>query len=247
MNKTILIAFFIVLILAEPALSYGRKNRKNKKPNSSRPKRNYYDDDRNYDDRNYDDRNNDNDSEPHNIPEISNPSETQNPTSEDDNSTPKDNSNSGGDSTSTSQGSDFISQCLDNQNSFRRPLGMDDLTWSSDLAGGAQQWAEKMASTSNFGHSPKSNYGENIVMGTKGMFNTVSLVERWTNEKKYFIEGCTFPACSTTGSWEKVAHYTQIIWRDTKQVGCGIASNSRDTYLCCRYLKAGNWNGQKVY
>ncbi|WP_214019128.1 CAP domain-containing protein [Escherichia coli] len=49
---------------------------------------------------------------------------------------------------------------------------------------------------------------------------------------------------STTGHWQDVAHYTQIIWRRTSQMGCALASSARDDYLVCRYTLPGNVVGQ---
>jgi hypothetical protein len=64
----------------------------------------------------------------------------------------------------------------------------------------------------------------------------------WIDEKRYYRRGPT-PDFSTTGNFEDVGHYTQIIWRQTTQFGCAIASNPREDYLVCRYLPAGNVYG----
>ena len=73
------------------------------------------------------------------------------------------------------------------------------------------------------------------------------MTSAWGNEKQYFVQGI-FPDVSTTGSWEDVGHYTQIIWNNTVSVGCGGATGS-DGYFrfVCRYSPAGNVIGQKVY
>ena len=73
------------------------------------------------------------------------------------------------------------------------------------------------------------------------------MTSAWGNEKQYFVQGI-FPDVSTTGSWEDVGHYTQIIWNNTVSVGCGGATGG-DGYFrfVCRYSPAGNVIGQKVY
>jgi len=48
------------------------------------------------------------------------------------------------------------------------------------------------------------------------------------------------PKNATSGKFEDVGHYTQIVWRATTQVGCAIAANKSAEYLVCRYLPAGN-------
>jgi hypothetical protein len=54
---------------------------------------------------------------------------------------------------------------------------------------------------------------------------------------------------STSGQWEDVGHYTQVIWRDTTQVGCALVTvaSGEDEILVCRYLDGGNVTGQMTY
>jgi hypothetical protein len=83
-------------------------------------------------------------------------------------------------------------------------------------------------------------------MGTRGAFAPGTMVRHWADEKKDFVYG-TFPENSRTGDLEDVGHYTQIVWRDTRSVGCAIASNAEDDYLVCRYAASGNVMGEKPY
>ena len=39
-------------------------------------------------------------------------------------------------------------------------------------------------------------------------------------------------------TWNNHGHFTQMVWTDTKKVGCGEAGG----YVTCRYLPAGNMN-----
>ena len=39
-------------------------------------------------------------------------------------------------------------------------------------------------------------------------------------------------------------HYTQVVWRNTREVGCAVARNGSDDFLVCRYWPSGNWMGQ---
>jgi len=68
----------------------------------------------------------------------------------------------------------------------------------------------------------------------------------WAEEKELFTPGI-FPHVSRTGKWETIAHYSQIIWMETAQVGCGFANGDGNDYLVCLYSPQGNVFTEKVY
>jgi hypothetical protein len=82
-------------------------------------------------------------------------------------------------------------------------------------------------------------------MGTRGAFSVETMVNQWASERRMFRPGI-FPSVSSTGNWEQVGHYTQIVWPTTTRVGCALASTARTDYLVCRYSPAGNVNGRSV-
>jgi hypothetical protein len=88
--------------------------------------------------------------------------------------------------------------------------------------------------------------GENLWFGSKDDYTPEEMVGYFLKEGKQFKRG-VFPDVSTTGRWEDVGHYTQLIWRDTREVGCAITSNPRRDVLVCRYTPMGNITGQKVF
>ncbi|TAE52566.1 MAG: serine protease [Nostocales cyanobacterium] len=136
---------------------------------------------------------------------------------------------------------------LNAHNKYRKEVGVPPLTWSNTLANNAQQWANYLASQGgNLQHSQNTGQGENLWAGTAGYFSYTQMVDSWGSEKQYFVNG-TFPNVSSTGNWYDVGHYTQIIWRKTTQVGCGIARGGGNDILVCRYSPPGNYMGQKVY
>ena len=132
-------------------------------------------------------------------------------------------------------------------NKYRKEVGVPDLTWSPTLAAHAQAWADQLASTGKFDHSTDPHgEGENLAKGTVRADRAAELVGLWGGEKQYFQPG-TFPDVSTTGNWMDVGHYTQLVWRDTTQVGCGVATGGGSTVLVCRYSPPGNYEGEPVY
>jgi hypothetical protein len=43
---------------------------------------------------------------------------------------------------------------------------------------------------------------------------------------------------------EQTGHFTQVIWRSSKQLGCGMALCRGNHFWVCRYSPAGNVGGQ---
>lgn len=132
-------------------------------------------------------------------------------------------------------------------NRYRAAVNVPPLSWSNELAQDAQQWANYLAAQGGgLQHSHQSGQGENLWAGTSGAFTYQEMADRWAQEKQYYTSG-TFPAVSSTGNWFDVGHYTQMIWRDTTQVGCAVATGGSRDVLVCRYGPNGNVIGQKVF
>lgn len=138
---------------------------------------------------------------------------------------------------------------LQAHNDAREEVGVDDLVLDDDLNAQALAYAEELAETGSFEHSTpgsRPNQGENLWAGTQGAFSYATMAAGWVDEKQYYIHA-RFPFVSNTGQWQDVGHYTQIIWRDTTRLGCGIATGSGRDYLVCRYSPPGNVSGQFAY
>ena len=140
-------------------------------------------------------------------------------------------------------------QILAAHNAARAEVGVAPLVWKPELAAEAQKWADQLARTRGFSHSDgskRSGNGENLWMGTKGAYTPDEMVGSWVNEKRFFRAG-RFPDNSSTGDWAAVAHYTQIIWRETREIGCAIAGNDDQEVLVCHYAEPGNIEGEQPY
>ena len=135
-------------------------------------------------------------------------------------------------------------------NRYRRDAGLPPLRWSDELANGASDWAGKLAREQRFEHSLHGRYdppyGENLALST-GDPTPNGLVDLWGVEKAGYLPGVRFPDVAKNGDWVSVGHYTQMVWRNTKEVGCGIARGPVATILVCRYAPAGNWIGELPY
>lgn len=82
-------------------------------------------------------------------------------------------------------------------------------------------------------------------MGTRGAYAIEAMVESWASERTRFRSGI-FPNVSTTGNWQDVGHYTQMIWPGTTHIGCAVHRARRWDYLICRYAPRGNIDGRRV-
>ena len=144
--------------------------------------------------------------------------------------------------------SQFPARVLAAHNAERLRMGMPPLVWDNALGTGAAAYAQQMAATGMFQHSNRQarrGIGENLWMGTHGAFSVEAMVGGWTAEKRYFVPG-VFPNNSSSGNWEDVGHYTQMIWPTTSRIGCAVASTARIDYLVCRYATAGNIDGHRL-
>lgn len=143
--------------------------------------------------------------------------------------------------------SNFAERILEAHNRERIAMGVPPLVWDDRLAASARAWAGFLAANGQFRHAPErpiDPQGENLWAGTKGYFTLERMVDGWVREKRYFKRG-VFPDNSTTGAVADIGHYTQLIWRDTGEVGCALASGAREDVLVCRYSDAGNYVGER--
>ncbi|EGO02028.1 hypothetical protein SERLA73DRAFT_71180 [Serpula lacrymans var. lacrymans S7.3] len=94
-------------------------------------------------------------------------------------------------------------------NVYRAGYNASQLTWSTDLASKAQQWA----SSCQFKHinSELGPYGENIAAGT-GFFSIINAMEMFTQDQSSFNP--LSPSFSD---------FTQVVWQSTTQLGCAMA------------------------
>jgi hypothetical protein len=140
----------------------------------------------------------------------------------------------------------FVIEILNAHNKFRTELNIAPLKWSDKLAKNAKVWADRLAAQRRMYHSSGTGEGENLWMGTSGYYSITQMVDAWGGEKKFYKHG-VFPNVSSSGNWADVGHYTQMIWRNTTDVGCAKSSGGGYDYFVCRYSPPGNYLRQKAY
>lgn len=134
-------------------------------------------------------------------------------------------------------------------NRERARLGLPPLSWNARLARDANRWADVLLARGRLQHaslSDRDGRGENLWMGTAGAWNVDGMIEMFLYERRYF-RPATFPDVSLTGDWTDVGHYSQIVWRDTREVGCAVRTGGGKDALVCRYFPAGNVPGRDPF
>jgi uncharacterized protein YkwD len=137
-------------------------------------------------------------------------------------------------------GQDLPKDMLAAHNASRAKVGTPALTWSDDLARVAQEWADKLIAERRFDHRPKSKFGENMFEMRGAQTTAAKVVERWTSE------AANFDAKSNKCKGV-CGHYTQVVWRDTKEVGCAVSRGGGREVWVCEYAPPGNYIGRRPY
>ncbi|XP_026484738.1 peptidase inhibitor 16-like isoform X1 [Vanessa tameamea] len=141
-----------------------------------------------------------------------------------------------------SKSNDFENEALEIHNEYRREHGVPPLVLNKDICKISQKWAEELAKNDKMAYSVNQTYGESVYCGWSPDSNTKikakDCVDRWYNEINDFSFGKE-PDVLNCG------HFTQIVWRSTKELGIGNAkSKSGKLYVVANYYPPGNYAGQ---
>jgi pathogenesis-related protein 1 len=126
---------------------------------------------------------------------------------------------------------------------------LPDLAWSAELAEVAQAYAEHIAGSCELVHS-HGQYGENLALFGGRHATADTVVSLWADEGKCWTFGPFMKGDQCSSSCTACGHYTQLVWRNTELVGCGVAdcagSGQREIWVC-NYDPPGNFIGQNAY
>ncbi|GAA97445.1 uncharacterized protein L969DRAFT_17347 [Mixia osmundae IAM 14324] len=122
----------------------------------------------------------------------------------------------------------FEELMLNEHNAFRAKHDAAPLVWDERMASTAADWI----SACNYVHSPPALagvYGENIVWGSG--YTPLELIRDWEAEGPQH------------GAYN---HYTQMVWKSTKTLGCAQKACPGDTtFIACHYgPDGGNVEGE---
>ncbi|KAJ4435856.1 hypothetical protein ANN_18475 [Periplaneta americana] len=121
------------------------------------------------------------------------------------------------------------------------------LTTGSSIYATRIHWTDHDGSEERF--AVGQNYASSSTTAPTFLKELEVHVQRWYDEVKDVAPDTVnkFPG-SSTGI---IGHYTQLVWAQTKYVGCGRTfyedNGKRTTTLLCNYGPAGNFLGSKLY
>jgi uncharacterized protein YkwD len=130
-----------------------------------------------------------------------------------------------------------IIEILNVHNLVRAGLKLPQLTWDCKLADFAQAWATRGVPE----HRDDTIYGESIFVSGARDAAAVASVNKWMLEKPNWNN-----ATGKCSPGKTCTHYTQIVWKKTARIGCGINRNALGkwkTIVVCNYDPAGNEPG----
>ncbi len=103
-----------------------------------------------------------------------------------------------------------------------------NLVWNERLAVSSKLHAERCV----FAHDASANAGENLALGYRS--DTDAIIKGWYSEVSLY-----------NGDWSpQTGHFSQMVWKNTKEIGCAAAECPQGRFLVCRYLPAGNYIGE---
>ncbi len=139
-------------------------------------------------------------------------------------------------------------------NRWRSAENVPALHWSSALADNAQDYADILKGDAcELRHSQTTDLGENLFWASPIIssgrsskaqrLTPTNVIDDWGSEKVdywYLTNTCT--------TSKMCGHYTQIVWKNTTEVGCGkaICPDNSQVWVC-NYKPAGNFIGQKPF
>uniref|UniRef100_A0A8C1J1S2 GLI pathogenesis-related 2 n=1 Tax=Cyprinus carpio TaxID=7962 RepID=A0A8C1J1S2_CYPCA len=129
----------------------------------------------------------------------------------------------------------FEAEFLQTHNAYRKQHGAPPLTINKNLCRSSQEWAEHLLSIRTLMHS-NGEYGENVYYAWSSANKKLTgreAVESWYSE----IKDYNF---SRPGFTSQTGHFTQVVWKDTNEVGVGLATDGNTTFVVGQYLPAGN-------
>lgn len=139
---------------------------------------------------------------------------------------------------------EFQKKSLERHNYYRRMHHVCDLQLSNELCEIAQKYADYLAANDEFEHShakfKDESMGENLYKCTGyDEIGGNTAVDSWYKE----IENYNFKTGKSKNG-NMVGHFTQLVWKESKYFGVGVANNQGTYTVVANYFPSGNYIGR---
>ncbi|XP_022779877.1 titin-like isoform X2 [Stylophora pistillata] len=133
---------------------------------------------------------------------------------------------------------DFEEDCFLQHNLYRRQHRCKPLKWSDELAAGAKEWAEYLASVNSLERCEGKEFGQNLAIAQGIYLSGSEVVDIWYKESTdYNFDVPAFNA--------KCGNFTQVVWTSSREFGAGKAVADDGTqFVVAWYKPSGNIVGE---
>ncbi|XP_033476505.1 Golgi-associated plant pathogenesis-related protein 1-like [Epinephelus lanceolatus] len=145
--------------------------------------------------------------------------------------------------TDTMADTSFQKEFLETHNTYRAKHNTPPLRFSSELNSSAQKWADHLLAIGSLQHSGSMEYGENIYLKRGTATMTVlgrEAVDSWYNEIKNYN-------WSRPGYMSNIGHFTQVVWKESTELGVGMATDGKTVFVVGQYRPTGNMMGAEHF
>ena len=139
----------------------------------------------------------------------------------------------------------FYTELVNQHNLLRKKHKADSLTKLAAIAELAQETADKCKAVNGLQHSGNSYngqwMGQNLFVMGGAVPTGTEVADSWYEE----IKDYDFDTGKSITPNAMIGHFTQLVWKGSKQIGCAVAigpwkSYNPIYYVCCNYFPGGN-------
>ncbi|KAJ4942357.1 hypothetical protein JOQ06_012223 [Pogonophryne albipinna] len=112
----------------------------------------------------------------------------------------------------------FQKEFQETHNAYRAKHGAPQMTFNSEMCASAQKWADHLLSIGGMKHSETKD-GENIYYMSSSA-------------------GSNPTGKEAVDSWYR--HFTQVVWKESSELGVGVATDGKTVFVVGHYRPAGN-------
>ena len=133
-------------------------------------------------------------------------------------------------------------EMLTRHNYYRAQHQVNNLIREGEIEAIAQNYSNYLVSINSLSHSSNkylnSKLGENLYFGPKYSTIGTNSVDSWYNE----VNDYDF---SNPGFKSGTGHFTQLVWKGSQKLGCGVGCGSNNyCFVTCNYYPGGNIGNQ---